>query len=225
MAERAAATDDNANGAHPPDGLESRVRRLEDAVAALQDTRDLEERVVQRVGDRVRRDSRGGRDTASLLVSASRQLLPAAVDVLRPPAAVERPALPPPPSGLRGPRFVLDAFAELRAIIRMYMDPRHRLSWTAYVVPFALVSLIATSWIWLPGTALLPGTVGTLVMKAVDLILAFVLYKFLSREARWYRDQGYTGSVVRGFLARFLRVRLVVVDQEARDPYHDPVRR
>jgi hypothetical protein len=223
MAERAAATDDNANGAHPPDGLESRVRRLEDAVAALQDTRDLEERVVRRVGDCVRRDSHGGRDSG-LLVSASRQLLPAALEVLRPPA-VERPALPPPPSGLRGPRFVLDALAELRAIVRMYMDPRHRLSWTAYVVPFALVCLIATSWIWIPGTALLPGTVGTLVMKTVDLILAFVLYKFLSREARWYRDQGYAGPVVRSFLARFLRVRLVVVDQEARDPYHDPVRR
>jgi hypothetical protein len=105
------------------------------------------------------------------------------------------------------------------------VDPRHRLSWTAYVVPFTVVSLIATSWIWIPGTALLPGFVGTLVMKTVDLILAFVLYKFLSREARWYRDQGYEGPVFRRFLARFLRVRLVVVEREANDPHYDPVRR
>jgi hypothetical protein len=44
-----------------------------------------------------------------------------------------------------------------------------------------------TSWYWLPGTSLLPAVVSSILVKAVDLILAFVLYKILSREARRYR--------------------------------------
>jgi hypothetical protein len=45
-----------------------------------------------------------------------------------------------------------------------------------------------TSWIWLPGTTILPTSIMTIIDKTVDVALAFLAFKILSREARRYRE-------------------------------------
>src|SRR5437867_4257530 len=78
------------NGNAPPDAaasvsLEQRVRRLEDVVAGIQDTWQLEERIAKRVSDRVRTEPNYAlMESAGLLVSAGRQLLPATLAMKRP---------------------------------------------------------------------------------------------------------------------------------------------
>src|SRR4051794_11296207 len=63
--------------------LEGRVRRLEEVVAALQDTRALEQRVVERVAAQVSHDANNGaRQSAGLIIEAGRHLLPSAVGAL-----------------------------------------------------------------------------------------------------------------------------------------------
>jgi hypothetical protein len=168
--------------------LEERVRRLEEAVAPLQDTHALEERVAERVAARVAPAGENGvRTSAGLLLEAGRHLLPAAAALAEPTPTAPPPAQPAGPA-LRPPWLLFDVYAEARATVRMYLDPRFRLTWQARLLPPILLAAIATSWIWLPGTAVLPGVVSTLVMKAVDLLLALVLFKVLHREVTRYRN-------------------------------------
>src|ERR1700730_4870666 len=62
------------------EALEHRVVRLEDAVAQLQDTQPIEERVAERVADRIGRNrSHPVRDTTGIILEAGRHLLPAAL--------------------------------------------------------------------------------------------------------------------------------------------------
>jgi hypothetical protein len=196
MQERDGSSDDliSPNGAPSAEALEQRVCRLEDAVSTLQDTRQLEERVVQRVSSRLQGDpSQAIQNSAGVLVDAGRKLLPAALDLMQSSAgnAEHKPAALPGP--LRRPWVLLEAWAEARAMVRMYFDPRYRPSWWARTLPLLLLAAIATSWIWLPGTSMmssvpLGAALMTLIDKAVDLILAFVAFKILSREVRRYHE-------------------------------------
>src|SRR2546422_10681544 len=63
-----------------PDSLELRIRRLEEAVAGLQDTREIEERVVDRVQEKISQNSGLGiQESSKFLMKAARHVLPAAV--------------------------------------------------------------------------------------------------------------------------------------------------
>ena len=176
------------------EGLEQRVRRLEDAVAALQDTGPLETRVAERVAARIGRGAApAGGESAAILIEAGRHLLPAAREL--PPRNDDAADAPyaSPADAPRQPWLVWDVFAEARTILRMFVDPRYRMAWSARIIPLALCAMILTSWAWLPGTGILgalPAPLSWLAWildKTVDLILAFFLYKILSREARRYR--------------------------------------
>jgi hypothetical protein len=161
--------------------LEERVQRLEQIVASLQDTHALEERVAERVTAQVSTGAGNGvRESVGLLVEAGRQVIPAAVGVLAAPRPVATPATRPP-------WLLVDIWAEGRAIVRMYLDRRFRLTWQARILPIVLIAAIATSWIWIPGTAILPSIISSLIVKAVDLVLALVLFKVLHREVTRYR--------------------------------------
>lgn len=141
--------------------LEQRVRRLEDALAQLQEQRIGETRIL------------------------APPLEPRPVD---PP-----PAIPVPPTGVMASPggatrllwLLWDAWAEARAIFRMFIDPRYHLPWSARFPPLVLLAAIVTSYYWLPGTAI--PLFGLGFNKAVDLVLAFVLFKWLGHEARRYR--------------------------------------
>src|SRR5438105_2383035 len=70
--------------AHQMDSLEQRVHRLEDAVAAMQDTRSLEERLVERGAGRINGNATAAATTTGIIIEAGRHLLPAALEGLHP---------------------------------------------------------------------------------------------------------------------------------------------
>jgi hypothetical protein len=79
-----------------------------------------------------------------------------------------------------------DTWAEARAIVRMFVDPRYRLSRSARVLPLVLLAAILTSGFWVPFSSVY--VLGGWLVKAVDLLLAFLLFKWLGHEARRYRQ-------------------------------------
>ncbi len=111
-------------------------------------------------------------------------------------SAPSHPAASPPPKpdalasmvppGVRRSWFFFDALTEVRSMYWMYFDPRYRLSWFGRLGPLVIVALIVTSYFWMPGTSL--PFLGLILDKAADLILAYVLFKLLSHEARRYRE-------------------------------------
>src|SRR5206468_1216830 len=86
----------------------------------------------------------------------------------------------------RYPWLLLDLFRELRVMVRMFFDVRYHVGWSARVTALIVLPLIFTSYYWVPFTSLL--VVGTVIEKTVDLVLAFLAYKALSREARRYQE-------------------------------------
>jgi hypothetical protein len=162
--------------------LQRRVTRLEDALASVQDTGLLEERVCERVARRLERGAREA-ESRHLLVGAGQHLLPTALHLMRDASGSTAEPLPGEQQGR--PWFLYDLYAEGRAIVRMYLDRRYRLPWLPRVVPLILLAAILTSSVWFPGTSI--SVVGTIIDKAVDLLLAFCAFKILSREARRYR--------------------------------------
>jgi hypothetical protein len=181
------------DGNTPPPGngkveiLEQRLHRLENAVEALQDTRQLEERLVERVADRMSRNPpRALVEASGVLIEAKRRRMPAKYGSTRSSEGGLPEALPvaaPPP---RQPWFVFEALADIKAMLRMFIDPHYRPARFSLLMTMILLTAIFTSWLWVPGTALL-GIIGTGLDKVVDLVLALFLYKILSREARRYR--------------------------------------
>ena len=153
--------------------LEQRVRRLEETLAQLRGPNGTEVRVAIPVA------RPAAATTAGMLLDAGKRLLGAAATAVKQaPAEARRAAL------------FWDAVAEARAIVRMYLDPRYRLSWLGRLVPLALVLLIVTSGWWVPGGSIpVFGTVfHPLLDKGIDLLLAFALFKVLGYEARRYRE-------------------------------------
>src|SRR4051794_30999114 len=144
---------------NPTESLEQRVRQLEESVATLQNPTLVEDRIIERVSERMGRLPSPPREAAGVILDAGPRPLPAAVGLLNSPGdgPPEPPNGPKPATGFHS--WVLyEAYTEARAMIDMYLDPRYRyrLTWTARVVPVVLLALILSSWFWLPGTAILP---------------------------------------------------------------------
>jgi hypothetical protein len=152
--------------------LDQRLNRLEHAVAALQDTRGLEERISLRMAERLRRTREAGR--SGLVIDASRPLLPAPV-----PSESTSEALRSP---VRAGWLLFDLYSEFRCIVGMYVDRRYRLSWGCRLAPVVFACLVLLSWMTLGNLPL----VGWFLDKVFDVVLVVVTYKILSREARRY---------------------------------------
>ena len=173
--------------------LEARVHALEDAVGRLEDTQALEERIVARVTDRlpqakVNPDRDAGIIEERVLARLADRLPPTA----EPPptnAAVRRDVDPLPMTwgGGWSSWLLLDMFREGRLLLQMIFDRRYQMAWTTRIVALILLPALLTSHWWLP-LAWLPA-VGGLFVSAVNLVLAFALYKALSREARRYAER------------------------------------
>jgi hypothetical protein len=193
----------------PTESLVHRVERLEDAVAALQDTRHMEDRILERVNERFAIKQAPAPSTASgHEAPATPDAAPTEQVPVENMVTAERrtPATPGPevfgrPHDLmaavphplfsdsgKQPWLIFDVYSEFRTILRMYVDFRYRVSWSARLLPMVLLGAILLSWLWVPGIAFLPTMFATVLDKTVDLILAFFLYKILSREARRYRE-------------------------------------
>ena len=179
-----------------PDSLELRIRRLEEAVAGLQDTKQIEERVVERVSDKLSRVSNPGiQESPSFLMSAGRHILPAALGMSAESAASADPRNHSGASPRRA-WWLFEAYDDLRAMVRMYSDYRYRrhMTWTAFLTPFVFLACILMVWFWMPTSLPVLGVGLAFLDKVVDVLLAFFAYKILSRELVRYRDMtaGYS---------------------------------
>lgn len=193
MEENVSSSADAPGGS--PDALkavEERIKRLEDALAALQDTRQLEEKIVDRLTKRTEpKPAESVRKKAGKLADAGRRLLPAAVSglLLSSVSAEEKadagaPEATSSPIPLPRSWLLVEAYHEFLAMVRMFFDPRYRVSWHAWVIPTSALGLMAFSWFFIGYIPFL----GTVLDKVIDLILAFVIYKVLIHEANQYRE-------------------------------------
>jgi hypothetical protein len=172
---------DATNGVHV-EALEQRICRLEDAVAAIQDTQLMEDRVVERVVQRVEHAPLPLRESSGMIVNAARMLMPRTID-----AMPEDGAAPPadsPTTGASSPWFVLGIFHELRWMLRMLTDYRYRMSWSGRIVLLVAVVAIVLSYFVLTALPL----IGGILDRVVLLLIAIVTYKAMSREVQQYRD-------------------------------------
>lgn len=86
---------------------------------------------------------------------------------------------PEPPRGW----FLTELWTECRYFVRMLSDHRYPFSFSARIGPLAIFCAYFLAWLiigWIP-------FVGSIAERIVDLILAAVLYKILSREVARYR--------------------------------------
>ena len=170
--------------------LEHRIRRLEEAVAGLQDTRPMEERIVERVTEKVAQATPGNKGSSGLIMEAGRQLLPSALGLASSSRAFPENGPAAPGSSSRRGWWFFEAYDDLRAMIRMFYDGRYRphMTWTAFLTPFFLVVCILAVWLLMPTSLPLVGPLLRVLDKLVDLVLAFFAYKILLREVRRYRE-------------------------------------
>src|SRR4051794_16872610 len=120
---------------NPTESLEQRVRQLEETVATLQNPTLVEDRIIERVSERMGRPP--SHEAAGMILDAGRRLLPAAVGLLhgQTDAPLEPPPGPQPATGVHS-WLLYEAYTEARSMIDMYLDPRYRyrLTWSARVV-------------------------------------------------------------------------------------------
>jgi hypothetical protein len=168
-----------------PPTLEDRVRQLENKMAMLEDTRKLEERVAERVVRRIERKQANIAIKAPVATIAEPSKPAAAVGVVAP--REPPPIVLPESRSRRQPWLIADIFSEFRAMLRMFLDGRYRLfymTWQTKVYPPLLIGLMVLSWLTINQIPV----VGFVMDKIAELMLAFFLYKVLSREATRYRQ-------------------------------------
>jgi hypothetical protein len=174
--------------------LERRVHALEETVARLDDIDALEERVTARMKERLPQAKLAPPPDHDAAVIEERVFARLA-DRLPPPASVRAAAdeqrnSDPPTTSTWGGRWTswlfVDMVREGQLLVQMILDRRYQMAWTTRIVALVFLPLILTSHWWLP-LAWLPGF-GGLFVSIVNLLLAFALYKALSREVRRYHD-------------------------------------
>lgn len=158
--------------------LEERIHKLEAIIAKLQDTRELEERVAQRLNIQVEQER--SRQSAAALAVVGKHVLPVATQLMQSSVIVADKT----GAKLRMPWLFWEFYQDGRTMIRMLFDKRYRLSWTACLVPLMVLLLMLFSWFTIGAIPV----VGGIMDKLVFLVLAFLLYKVLLRETERYRQ-------------------------------------
>jgi hypothetical protein len=182
---RLADVDTVGNASLPPEQgvtltpLELRIRRLEDALAQLQELRAGQ--VASSGADPAAPtgpDEPAAQVTTDKIWSFGQRAFRTPIQTAKNFAAsAKRPGLL---------WLLSDAWTDVRAIYRLFTDPRYSPSWTGRIGAPVLLIMILTSWWWVPFTSL--SVIGHLIDKSVDLVLAFILFKLLGYEARRYRE-------------------------------------
>ena len=189
--------------------LEERLRRLEEALSQAPDPKQIESRIADRVAERLSEHKpipvaqiaptppaapqTGTTVTipTSMLLNVGKHLLNTTASLAKTNAVPGTPGTPEHQetalmSGIRRTYWFFDLLTELRAMWCMYTDPRYRMSWAGRLVPIGLAAFILTSGLWFPGSSIT--LFGTFIDKIADVIPALILYKWLSYEARRYRE-------------------------------------
>lgn len=167
--------------------LEERIRKLEEALATLQDTQRLESRVAEQVTGRITKElgPAVGVDPTAGLLEIGKRLVGAAVAGPR--------LISPRPAGKKPGWLLTELVAEARVIGRMYVDPRYQMTWVGRLLPVALlIGFLWADWVLLliPLVNLLLNVwgIGWVLIRATQLLLAYAMFKLLSYEARRYRE-------------------------------------
>lgn len=152
--------------------LEHRIQVLENAVAGLQDTGPLEQRVTERV-------------------VAKLPPPPEPIDPSRP-LSLRDIALPIPSAAtlntaVQSSWLVLDLLGDAKNIIIMLVDRRYHMAWLTRLLVLALLAAIATTSLWLPLSSVALLSLGYFIDKAVCLLLSMLLFLLLAREGNRYR--------------------------------------
>ncbi len=172
------------------DSLLERVRKLEEALAEVQNLHGIEQRVADRVATQLQIDRPARRRplppfsrSAVALLDAGKHLLPSL-------GRSDAPPGPPPPANASNATqrswLLWETIAEARAIVRMYLDPRYTKSWLGRTIPLVLTAAFVLAHYWVPFAIV--GIVGPIIEKAAQLLVGFVLFKVLGHEARRYRE-------------------------------------
>jgi hypothetical protein len=103
-----------------------------------------------------------------------------------PAPAAPRPPTPMPPPPRPSPSLLWDLLIEARVIVRMYVDPRYRMSWWGRLALVLLIAFVLTR-LWVPFASLALFGISP-IEKAADLVLGFILFKLLGYEVRRYRE-------------------------------------
>jgi hypothetical protein len=157
--------------------LTQRIERLENEVAmlkagALKDSAALEERICERVTERLQKHARSDQFMATPSMASA--------------ARVSYTEPTPSPTSTRGYAWLfVDMFTDARFMVLMLLDRRYAVAWTTHLVVWLFIPAILTSGWWFP-FAYLP-FFGHPFDKLLDLLLAFGVYKALSREVHRYR--------------------------------------
>ncbi len=154
--------------------LEARVRQLEDEIVALRNTKALEERIVDKVTERLQRATGADRFTA-----AAPRRPGTTGEVL---ASIEN--MSPTRGGFAW--LFVDMFVDGRLMCLMLWDKRYTMAWTTHLVVWLFIPAIITSRWWFPASYI--PFIGGFADKILDLLLAFGVYKALSREVKRYRN-------------------------------------
>lgn len=164
-----------------PVEVEQRLRRLEAAVTALKDTPLMEERVVDKVIQRLKKTPIKNLRDAVVTPEETKE-----------PAAAPHPEEVPvetvisavPETKERRGWFLFELLGEFRTIGQMTFDHRYRFSWIGRVGPVVIAVLYIFLWFLIGGSGLLG-----IFERVFDIVLVVLLYHILSREARLYRSR------------------------------------
>ena len=176
MSDAASRTADGwiaSDPASPPqvETVADRLQKLEAALNAMQNTSGMEQQLAERVITRVREQMPNG------LASGDMLGVPGLVSL----AAGAYPAVPGTDSGVWGPFAIL---RELRLMVKMYVDPRYRLSRvTQLVAPIAVILMVLNYFVFSFWSVPI---LAPIFERVILIVLAVVLYKVLSWEAHRY---------------------------------------
>jgi hypothetical protein len=110
--------------------------------------------------------------SAASLLSASTSLLPSFITGAD-------------PTKPKDPYSLAETLAELRAMHRMFVDPRYTMSWVGRIGPPVLLLAFLFPSFWVPGATVL----AWVVCPIGQLLVGFGLFKVLGYEARRYRER------------------------------------
>jgi hypothetical protein len=169
-----------AQGDAHPETTEDRLRRLENAIAAVQDTRLMEERVLARLSGRLPPDA----PPPGVLLDG-----PPPANDYDPAAHPNLPALPPAALLGTAPPAASGLLRELRLMVGMFFDYRFTVSRAARFVPILALAGMVLSFLFLSSNNFPWNWLWAVPDKTVDIVLALVTYKVLSRETARYRKE------------------------------------
>ncbi|MGL6096782.1 MAG: hypothetical protein ACRC7O_13420 [Fimbriiglobus sp.] len=163
---------------HPPwtaptvevETVADRLRKLEQAIASMQNTEVVEQYVAQRVLDRLQTvPALNGSTPDGLAIGPLAAYIPTVVGAVL-------------PGDGAGTWSRVPVFGEFRLMARMYLDPRYRLSRVAQFGVPVVIGLMVMNYFFI-GFA---PVVGFLVERLFLIVLSVAMYKILAREAARY---------------------------------------